>query len=158
MIKEANVTMANQVETKLTEELLPLLREERYVSIATVDHETGGTNVNAISWVYAINESHVRFSVDNRSRIIENLKQQPLVTLTLIGAGSTYAIVGKAKVIEEKMDDVPLKLALVEIAVTEVRDVMFYGSRITTEPKYEKTYDKEAAEKLDGQVMNAMKK
>ncbi|WP_280769124.1 pyridoxamine 5'-phosphate oxidase family protein [Salipaludibacillus daqingensis] len=150
--------MANRVESELTEELLPLLREERYVSIATVDHETGGTNVNAISWVFATDESHVRFSVDNRSRIVENLKKQPLVTLTVIGAGSTYAIVGEAKVLEEKIEDVPLKLALVEINVTEVRDVMFYGARITTEPKYEKTYDKEAAEKLDAQVMNAMKK
>ncbi|SES39571.1 pyridoxamine 5'-phosphate oxidase family protein [Salipaludibacillus aurantiacus] len=150
--------MANQVETVITEELLPLLREERYVTIATVDHETGGTNVNAISWVYATDEKHVRFSVDNRSRIVENLKQQPLVTLTLIGEGSTYAIAGEAKVIEEKMEDVPLKLALVEISVKEVRDVMFYGARITTEPKYEKTYDKEAAEKLDRQVMGAMKK
>ncbi|MCE7794746.1 pyridoxamine 5'-phosphate oxidase family protein [Salipaludibacillus sp. CUR1] len=150
--------MANQVETVITEELLPLLREERYVTIATVDHETGGTNVNAISWVYATDEKHVRFSVDNRSRIVENLKKQPLVTLTLIGEGSTYAIAGEAKVIEEKMEDVPLKLALVEISVNEVRDVMFYGARITTEPKYEKTYDKEAAEKLDRQVMGAMKK
>lgn len=44
--------MANQVETELTDELLPLLRQERYVTIATVDHENGGPNVNAISWVY----------------------------------------------------------------------------------------------------------
>lgn len=150
--------MANQVETVLTEDLLPLLREERYVLVATVDHETGGTNVNAISWIYATDESHVKFSVDNRSRIVENLKKHPLVTLTVIGAGSTYAVVGEAKVIEEKMEDIPLKLALIEITVTEVRDVMFYGSRITAEPKYEKTYDKEAAEKLDNQVMSAMKK
>ncbi|MFA9557313.1 pyridoxamine 5'-phosphate oxidase family protein [Evansella sp. AB-rgal1] len=150
--------MANQVETKLTEELLPLLRKEHYVTIATVDHETGGPNVNAISWVYAMDESKIRFSVDNRSRIVENIKKEPLVTLTLIGAGSTYGITGKTSVLSEKLDDVPLKLALLEIDVAEVRDVMFYGARITTEPKYEKTYDKDAAAKLDKQVMDAMKK
>ncbi|WP_078576077.1 pyridoxamine 5'-phosphate oxidase family protein [Salipaludibacillus agaradhaerens] len=149
--------MANQVETALTEELLPLLREERYVTLATVDYESGGTNVNAMSWVYAIDEHHIRFSVDNRSRIVENVKNQPLVTLTVIGNGSTYAIAGEAKVIQEKIEDVPLKLALIEISVKEVRDVMFYGSRITSEPKFEKTYDKEAADKLDRQVMAAMK-
>jgi hypothetical protein len=149
--------MANQVETALTEELLPLLREERYVTLATVDYESGGTNVNAMSWVYAIDEYHIRFSVDNRSRIVENVKNQPLVTLTVIGNGSTYAIAGEAKVIQEKIEDVPLKLALIEITVKEVRDVMFYGSRITSEPKFEKTYDKEAADKLDRQVMAAMK-
>ncbi|MBU9720490.1 MULTISPECIES: pyridoxamine 5'-phosphate oxidase family protein [Bacillaceae] len=150
--------MANQVETKLTEELLPLLRQEQYVTLATVDFENGGPNVNAISWVYAQDETKIRFSVDNRSRIVENIRKEPRVTLTLVGAGSTYSIAGKAKILQEKMEDVPLKLALMEIDVAEVRDVMFYGARITQEPKYEKTYDKDAAEKLDKQVMAAMKK
>jgi hypothetical protein len=47
---------------------------------------------------------------------------------------------------------------LVEISIKEVRDVMFYGSKIITEPQYDKTYDKVAAERLDKQVMEAMKK
>ncbi|WP_078595435.1 pyridoxamine 5'-phosphate oxidase family protein [Evansella clarkii] len=150
--------MANRVETKLTEELLPLLKQEHYINVATVDHETGGANVNAVSWVYATDENTVRFAVDKRSRIVENIRKQPLVTLSLIGAGSTYSIAGKAFVAEEKLEGVPLKLALLEIKIDEVRDVMFYGSRITSEPKYEKTYDKEAADKLDRQVMEAIKK
>ena len=150
--------MANQVEPALTKELLPLLQEERYIALSTIDHETGAPNVNAISWVYAKDEKHVRFAVDNRSRIVENIKENGLVTILLIGGGSTYSIAGYAKVTEEKMDNVPLKLALVEITVKEVRDVMFYGSRIVNEPKFEKTYDKEAADKLDRQVMDAMLK
>lgn len=150
--------MANRVENELTDELMPLLSQEQYVILATVDHETGGPNVNAISWVFAKDNKIVRFSVDNRSRIVENIRKQPRVTVTLIGAGSTYSITGDAKIIREKMEDVPLKLALVEILVKEVRDVMFYGSRIMSGPKYEKTYDKDAADKLDNQVMEAMKK
>ncbi|MFV8827000.1 pyridoxamine 5'-phosphate oxidase family protein [Alkalihalobacterium sp. APHAB7] len=150
--------MGNQVEPKLTEELLPLLQSERFVTIATVDHETGTPNVNAISWVFAPTQEKVRFAVDNRSRIIENINNHSGVTLNLIGNGSTYSIVGDATVIKEKMDDVPLKLALVEINIKEVRDVMFYGSRIAVEPKYEKTYDANAAAKLDSQVMDSMKK
>jgi hypothetical protein len=35
---------------------------------------------------------------------------------------------------------------------------MFYGSKIVTEPQYDKTYDKNAAARLDTQVMEAMKK
>ncbi|WP_209125512.1 pyridoxamine 5'-phosphate oxidase family protein [Alkalihalobacillus sp. BA299] len=149
--------MGNQVEPTLTEELLPLLQSERFVTIATVDHETGTPNVNAISWVFAPSEEKVRFAVDNRSRIIENINKHSGVTLNLIGNGSTYSIVGDAAVIKEKMDNVPLKLALVEISIKEVRDVMFYGSRISVEPKYEKTYDANAAAKLDNQVMESMK-
>ncbi|MBM7095959.1 MULTISPECIES: pyridoxamine 5'-phosphate oxidase family protein [Alteribacter] len=149
--------MANQVETSLTEELLPLLQQERYVTLATVDYETAGPNVNAISWVFAPHREAIRFAVDNRSRIVENIRQQPKVTLTLVGNGSTYSVAGSAKILSEKMEGVPLKLALVEIQVEEVRDVMFYGSRISQEPKYEKTYDKEAADKLDRQVLEAVR-
>jgi len=35
---------------------------------------------------------------------------------------------------------------------------MFYGARIVQEPVYEKTYDEEAAAKLDRQVLNALRK
>ena len=59
---------------------------------------------------------------------------------------------------EERLNDVPLKLALVEVDIKEVRDVMFYGSKITADPEYDKTYDKNAAARLDKQVMEAMKK
>lgn len=56
------------------------------------------------------------------------------------------------------MENVPLKLALVKINVLEVRDVMFYGSKIIVEPQYDKTYDQEAAMRLDRQVMDEMKR
>ncbi len=35
---------------------------------------------------------------------------------------------------------------------------MFYGSKISSEPAYEKTYDKNAADRLDRQVIEAMRK
>ncbi|WP_202076643.1 pyridoxamine 5'-phosphate oxidase family protein [Caldalkalibacillus salinus] len=149
--------MAQTVETQLTEELHALLQKERFVTLATVDKETGAPNVSAISWVYAPDRQVVRFAVDNRSRIIENIAKNSSVVLNVIGAGSCYAIAGKANVAVEKLDDVPLKLARVDIDVTEVRDVMFYGSKISVEPEYEKTYDEEAAAKLDRQVLEALK-
>ncbi|MBB5172222.1 pyridoxamine 5'-phosphate oxidase family protein [Texcoconibacillus texcoconensis] len=149
--------MANRVETTLTQELLPLLQRDRFVTVATVDHETGGPNISAISWVYAPNEKTIRFAIDNRSRVIENVQNNDRLALELIGNESTYSITGRAKVAVNTLEDVPLKLAMVEVIVEEVRDVMFYGSRISAEPKYEKTYDKEAADKLDQQVMEAIK-
>ncbi|QKS71561.1 pyridoxamine 5'-phosphate oxidase family protein [Paenalkalicoccus suaedae] len=149
--------MANRVENMLTEELVASLQEERYVTIATVDHETGGPNVNAISWIYAINEQTVRFAVDSKSRILTNIREQPLVTVTVIADGSTFSMSGRAKVMKDSMENVSLRLGMVELTVSEVRDVMFYGARLTSEPKFEKTYDLEAAEKLDKQVMHALK-
>ena len=52
----------------------------------------------------------------------------------------------------------PIKLSCIDIDVEEVREAMFYGSRITVAPEFEKTYDKRAADKLDGQVFAALKK
>ncbi|MCM3572923.1 MULTISPECIES: pyridoxamine 5'-phosphate oxidase family protein [Mesobacillus] len=150
--------MANQVEPKLIKPLFDELQKERFVTLATVDHETSGPNVSAISWVLAKDEETVYFAVDNRSRIIENIKSNDKAVINLIANESTYSISGTASVKQEKLEGVPLKLALVEIKITEVRDVMFYGSKIVAEPQYDKTYDKDAAARLDNQVMDAMRK
>jgi uncharacterized pyridoxamine 5'-phosphate oxidase family protein len=150
--------MANQVEPKLIKPLFDELQKERFVTLATVDHETGGPNVSAISWLLAKDEQTIYFAVDNRSRIIENIKSNDNAVINLIANESTYSISGKASVKQEKLEGVPLKLALVEISINEVRDVMFYGSKIVAEPQYDKTYDKDAAARLDKQVMDAMRK
>jgi uncharacterized pyridoxamine 5'-phosphate oxidase family protein len=150
--------MANQVEPKLIKVLFDDLQKERFVTLATIDFENVSPNVSAISWVLAKDEETIYFAVDNRSRIIHNIKHNSNVVINLIANESTYSISGVAALKQEKLNDVPLKLALVEIKIKEVRDVMFYGSKITQEPQYDKTYDKDAAARLDNQVMDAMRK
>jgi uncharacterized pyridoxamine 5'-phosphate oxidase family protein len=150
--------MVNQVEPKLIKPLYDELQKERFVTLATVDYETGGPNVSAISWVLAKDDSTIYFAVDNRSRILENIKKNNQAVLNIIANESTYSIQGEALIKEDRLNDVPLKLALVEITIQSVRDVMFYGSKIVSEPKYDKAYDKDAAARLDKQVMDAMKK
>lgn len=157
IIKGGN-QMANQVEPKLIKPLFDELQKERFVTLATIDHETRGPNVSAISWALAKDDETIYFAVDNRSRIVQNINQNNKVVLNIIANESTYSINGEASVRAEKMEGVPLKLALLEINIKEVRDVMFYGSKITSEPQYDKTYDKVAAARLDKQVMEAMKK
>ena len=152
------VVMANEVEPELVKELFEELQSERFVTIATIDHETGGPNVSAISWLLAKDEQTILFAADSRSRIIENIRGNGLVVITLVANESTYSIQGRAKIIVDNIEDVPLKLALVKLEITEVRDVMFYGSKIVTEPMYDKIYDHNASARLDTQVMNAIKK
>lgn len=149
--------MANVVEPTLTDSLLQVLREERIVTIVTTDFETGFPNVSAISWVYAMNEKTIRFAVDQRSRIVQNVRHHKELVVTIMADESVYAISGDAIVKTERMEGVPLKLALIEVAVREVRDVMFYGAKLAVEPKYEKTYDLRAAAKLDNQVLSAIR-
>lgn len=144
--------------TVLPEPLMASLQKEALALLSTVDFETGAPSMNAVSWLYAKDPETIRFAVDQRSRIITNLKENALVNVTFIGAGSVHAIYGKAHQVTEALDGVPFKLACYDIQISSVRDAMFYGSRISVAPEYEKTYDKRAAEKLDAQVFDAMKK
>lgn len=144
--------------TALTEQQLSLLQKEKLVLLATIDAESGGPSVSAISWVYAVDPATVRFAVDQRSRIVSNVRNHPQVTLTFFGEGTVHALYGRASIVTDALEGVPFKLTCVDVKLEAVRDAMFYGSRISVEPEYEKTYDKRAADKLDGQVFAAMKK
>ena len=149
--------MPEVVSHTLSQELLALLRHERFAMLSMISKQTGAPYTSALSWVYASDRSTIRFAVSSKSSIIENVVANAQVALNVFAAGSFYTISGQARVVQEPMEGVPLKLTLIELAIAEVRDVMFYGSRIAVEPQYVKTYDEQAAEKLDTQVMNALK-
>lgn len=149
--------MPNLVESVLVEPLLIALQEERLVSISTVDFETGAPNVSAVSWIYAPVETTLFLAVNNQSRIVRNIEENRNVVVTLYANESIYAIHTEASITEREVKGLPLKLALVELQIKEVRDVMFYGAKISSEPRFEKTYDKVAAKKLDTQVMTMLK-
>lgn len=155
--REGGMMMAQEVSAVLPEQLLNKLNGEQYALLATVDEPTGIPVVNAVSWIYAPDEKRIRIAVGHRSRMIANVKAEPGVTVTVIGPDTTYSILGKAKVTHEPLEGAQIKLAGIEIDVEAVDDVMFYGAKIVDEPRYMKTYDKEAADKLDRQVAEAMK-
>ncbi len=145
-------------ETKLTDELFEELQNEKFVLLHTTDTEVDGPTSSAISWVYAVNSSTLRIAVDQRSRLIANIKKNNRVAVTVFASGSVYEILGSASLITEALDDVPFKLSCIDVNIDSFRDAMFYGAKISTEPVYEKTYDARAAEKLDNQVFSSMKK
>ncbi|MFS1513495.1 pyridoxamine 5'-phosphate oxidase family protein [Chengkuizengella sp. SCS-71B] len=144
--------------TELNETIFSQLQKEKLVLLHTLDNESGSPTSSVISWLNAIDTKTVRFAVDQRSRIVNNVKNNKLVSLTTFASTTVYEISGSAEIITEEMEEVPFKLACIEISIKSIRDVMFYGARISTEPEYEKTYDKRAAEKLDNQVFEAIKK
>jgi hypothetical protein len=144
--------------TALTEALYSQLQKETLVLLHTVDADHGNPTSNSISWIYAVDPRRLRFALDGRSRLIENLKARSDCSVTLFGSGSIYAVYGQASVIADSLEGVPFPLACVELLIAEIRDAMFYGARLSVEPEYEKTYDKRAADRLDTQVFSAMKK
>ncbi|WP_050181562.1 pyridoxamine 5'-phosphate oxidase family protein [Domibacillus robiginosus] len=149
--------MANRNEPYLIPELFEALQSERLSFFSTVDAETGAPFMNAVSWVYAPDDTTLRIAVDSRSKIINNIHKNTLVSLAVFASESAYTISGSASILSTHLEGVPLKASVIEVSITEVRDVMFYGSRITAEPVSEKTYDLQAAEKLDRQIMEALK-
>ncbi|MBE1443248.1 pyridoxamine 5'-phosphate oxidase family protein [Paenibacillus sp. OAS669] len=144
--------------TVLPQQLIDAMQKDTFALLSTIDFESGSPSMNAVSWLYAKDSETIRFAIDQRSRIVTNLRQNELVNVTYIGEGSVHAIYGKARQVTETLEGVPFKLACFDIDITAVRDAMFYGSRISVAPEFEKTYDKRAAEKLDAQVFDAMKK
>jgi hypothetical protein len=148
--------MANQVEQVLIEPLYQALQKERFVTLVCLD-ENKKFLVTSISWVFAKNTNTILFSIDQRSRIVRAIQENPQVVISVIANESVYSIHGNAHVKIETLEGIPLKLSAVEIQVTEVFDSMFYGSKMSVEPEYEKTYDKNAAAKLDQQVMDALR-
>lgn len=149
--------MANVVEPTLTDDLVQTLRKDCIVMVATTDFEKQVPNVSAISWMYAVSKTSIRFAVDQRSRIVENIRHSTGVVLTIMANESVFSISGAGEILTDRMESIPLKLTVIEVNVKEVRDVMFYGAKLATEPTYEKTYDLRAAKKLDNQVLVGMK-
>lgn len=150
--------MAETVMNTLPAELQEYLQGDRLVLIHTVDYETQSPNVAAISWLLAMDSNTIRFAVDPRSRIVTNLNHDPHISVTVIGPQTVHAVIGKAQVYPEQMEGVSIKMVRVEITVQEVRDVMFYGGKMTGVPTYEKTYDPKLAEKLDREVYTSLQK
>ncbi len=148
----------NEMMTTLNETLYQSLQAQKLVLLGTVDAESGAPTQHAISWVYALSNDQLRSAVDSRSRRVVNLQKTPQASIVAFAGQSVYSIEGKAMVHEQQLTDVPLKLSCIDFAITSVRDIMFYGSKIIAEPVCEKTYDERAAAKLDGQVFDAMKK
>ncbi len=144
--------------TELTEDLVSFLEGEKLVMLATIDHESHTPNVSAISWVKSLDKNNIRFSVTSNSRTIQNVKQHSNVVFTIIGLETVYSIHGKASILEEAMQGVSLKLAKINVEVTQVAESMFWGAKITAEPQYEKTYNQKKAEALDEEVYEALLK
>lgn len=144
--------------TSLSEELIKHLEGEKLVLLTTIEADTGAPNVTAISWVKSYSAEKIRFTVTNNSRMVANIKENQNVVFTTIGLGTVYSITGKATILEETMENVPLKLSKIEVDIENVFESMFWGAEITQEPEYQKTYNPEKAKKMDEEVYSALMK
>ena len=143
-------------QNRLNSELVDLLQGEKIVSLITNDVKTGQPDLAMISWVVANSEGdRINFAIGHNASSARNIQNDPNVILGVIGAGSCFAIKGNGKVSE--VIEGTIKIRIVSVEIESVEDVMFYGGKVTTEPEYEKTYNKELAKKLDNEVYGVLR-
>ncbi len=141
---------------KLNNELIKLLQGEKIISLITNDVKTGQSDLAMISWVVANSEGdRINFAIGHNASSARNIQNDSSVILGVIGVGSCFAIKGNGKVSE--IIEGTIKIRIVSVEIETVEDVMFYGGKITKVPEYEKTYNKELAEKLDNEVYGALR-
>ena len=141
---------------KLNSELIKLLQGEKIISLITNDVKTGQSDLAMISWVVANSEGdRINFAIGHNASSARNIQNDSSVILGVIGVGSCFAIKGNGKVSE--IIEGTIKIRIVSVEIESVEDVMFYGGKVTKVPEYEKTYNKELAEKLDNEVYGALR-
>ncbi|HZG79997.1 MAG TPA: pyridoxamine 5'-phosphate oxidase family protein [Brevibacillus sp.] len=145
-----------KVETQLSNELAGVLQGQTVVFLSAVEPESKQIYATALSWVYATDESTIRFAIDSKSDFVKIIDQDPRVVLNFIGLESSYSISGEAAVKVRKTEELTLKMALIEVKVKELRDIMFYGGKIVQEPAFVKTYKPELVKQLDDEIRGAL--
>lgn len=147
----------SQAPDELSPELIAFLQEARLVLVTTIDADTQWPSNNLITWVYARDGETLFLAAEARGRIMRNIRADERVLLTFMSGESCYTVEGKAKVAAEEVPGVSLKLAVAQVKVQAVRDVTFWGGRLTALPEYDVTYERSLKQKLDGGVFAAMK-
>ncbi|WHY00303.1 hypothetical protein [Neobacillus sp. DY30] len=140
------------VESTMSQEIGELLQGQTLILCHTYSKSLGKVISTALSWVFAIDNKTVRFAVDCKSKIVEAVQNHSEITLSFVGGESVYSLSGPSKVKVEKTQDLTLKMAIIEIEVEDLRDITFYGAKITQEPKFIKTYKESLIKKLDDEV------
>ncbi|WP_394233657.1 pyridoxamine 5'-phosphate oxidase [Niallia oryzisoli] len=141
----------SKVQTVLDSKIIDLLKEETIVQLITINRETKKPELTVVSWVLATDDGkQIKIAVGHKGSSINNIEADPSVTLGLIGPESCYSVTGQASVSD--IFSGTMKYRVITVDVEEVEDVMFYGGKLTTLPKYEKTYDPALAKKLDDEV------
>lgn len=142
---------------QLSAELVQFLQGPQLVLVTTIDADSKWPSNNLITWVYAKDRERVRLAADATGRVMENIRADHRVLLTVITNGACHTVEGTAHVLVDQVEGIDPKVGIAEVQVRTIRDVTFLGGQITAAPAYEVTYDKALKERLDASIFAAMK-
>ncbi|MBF6614173.1 MAG: pyridoxamine 5'-phosphate oxidase family protein [Chloroflexi bacterium] len=118
--------MSQIVGNQLPERAMKYLQVGRLVVLATVD-ERGWPDTCPLSWVVAIDPRVVRLVISREVSTYRNLLCNENVIISLTGGAMTLGIRGRARLLADEIDDVPLPMAMFEVQVDEVKDDSVIG-------------------------------
>jgi hypothetical protein len=146
----------SKVITELSTDMMEQLQGQNIVFMNVVNKETGDIYSTVLSWVYAVSPKAIRFSIDAKSDFVRILQDDSRLVLNFVSQETVYSVKGKASIKVAKTEELTLKMALLEVEVEEIRDIIFYGGKIETQPKFIKTYNADLIKKLDDEMKNAL--
>ncbi|HEY1215659.1 MAG TPA: hypothetical protein VGE93_18660 [Bryobacteraceae bacterium] len=146
-----------KVLTELTPAMAEQLQGKSMVYLNVVNRETGDIYSTVLSWVYAVSPKAIRFAIDAKSDFVRILQQDPRLVLNFIAEETVFSVKGSAAVKVAQTEGLTLKMALLEVEAEEIRDIMFYGGKIVTQPAFVKTYKEDLIKKLDDEMRTALK-
>jgi hypothetical protein len=109
--------------------VLEFLRGGYPVVAATVD-EDGAPMTTLVTWIVAIDARTLRLAM-SKGASLRNVERQPTMSFEILGEGFVWGVRGTARVVKETMETCPFPSAVVEIALTEVRDHSHRGVIVT---------------------------
>lgn len=142
--------------TELSPDMVEQLQGKNLVLLHVLHPESGIVYTTALSWVFAVHSGTIRFAIDAKSDYVRLLQQDSRLSLSFMAAETVLSVQGEAVVRVPLTEELTLKMALIEVEVKEVRDIMFYGGKMTSGPIFVKTYKQELINKLDNEISKAL--
>lgn len=106
---------------ELPEKLMAFLKGGECTVIATAT-ATGELYTAIMTWVVAKDSKRVRVAMEQKGKVLANVRENPRVALEVLGNDLNMAVRGSARVIKERMEAAPFPCTIVELEVEEVSD------------------------------------
>lgn len=147
--------MASKATFELTEAQRELLNDMPLTFLVTFDDAKRWPITHAISWVQARDGVTLRLALTRSSHVVTILSSEKTAGLIFIEDGQAFHISLSSIHEFEPTIKPSLHLRFFEGHIEEVRNISFYGASYA-QPEITKTYDVEAAEKLDREVKESL--
>ncbi len=115
--------------------LLERIRLERPIAVLATADRKGRPYSSMISWWVARAPNVLALALDRRGQSLQNLAENPSVSMNVLGEDLVLSITGNAEVVREQIRAAPFKMAEVVVTVTQIVDQTVGGVRFKA-PSY----------------------